>query len=154
MFSRNLSLSRLPTVTRRPRQKKSAAFVPEGGARQRETFLIVLLEQLHRVDECLDHSQGEWNTDEQPRERELPRRCALLLGVISHDLSSLCAGRFTRRTDGDLRHFGFVIGSHVEAVVNSLDQGVADKPDHQEPGHDVHGDVIGVGLRHAVSETL
>ena len=38
--------------------------------------------------------------------------------------------------------------------MNRLDQQIADEADHQQPGHDVHGDVVGIGLRHAVSDVV
>ena len=38
--------------------------------------------------------------------------------------------------------------------MDRLDQQIADEADHQQPGHDVHGHVIGVGLRHAVGDVI
>jgi hypothetical protein len=40
---------------------------------------ILLLEQLHRIDDCLDHAQRERNANEGPSQHEMQRGRAGLL---------------------------------------------------------------------------
>src|SRR6516225_1041770 len=48
------------------------------------------------------------------------------------------------------RHFGLTLGPHVEALMHRLDKQVAEETDQQKASHDVHGHVVGIGLRYAV----
>jgi hypothetical protein len=59
----------------------------------------LLLEQLHRVDQRLQHAERERDADEAPGQYELQRRRAVLLVCICHRCSSLCAGRFAGGAD-------------------------------------------------------
>src|SRR6201996_434848 len=38
---------------------------------------------------------------------------------------------------------------HVMPIVDGSDQEIGDEANHQQPGHDVHGDIIGLGFRNA-----
>src|SRR5208282_282597 len=77
--------------------------------------------------------------------------CASLAIVL---FLPLCAGRFARGGDGRLRALGFVVWFHMEACVHGLDHEVTDEADHQQPGHDVHGAVVGLRLRHAMIDLV
>src|SRR5262252_2464335 len=91
-----------------------------------------------------------------PTHAQASARCQALVpsgfrSVILFPL--LSSGRLGGAND-HLRPLGFVIGLHVEATVDCLNQQVADKADHQESRHDVHSDVISLCRRHAVRNII
>src|SRR5665213_1579834 len=47
-----------------------------------------------------------------------------------------------------------IVRTHVEPLIHRLDEEVAYEADHQQPGHDVHGGVVGLRLRHAVIDVV
>ncbi len=58
-------------------------------------------------------------------------------------------GLSTRRLEIGIR-FGF----HVMALVDCLDAEIGEEADHEQPGHDVHGGVVRLRLRHAVGDVV
>src|SRR6185437_10556438 len=47
-----------------------------------------------------------------------------------------------------------IVACHLIARAHGLDEVVADEADHEQPGHDVHGRVVGLRLRHAVGDVV
>jgi hypothetical protein len=62
-------------------------------------------------------------------------------------LRTPCHGLSARRLK-----FGFGFGLHVVTLVDRLDAEIGEEANHEQPGHDVHGGVVGLRLRHAVRD--
>src|SRR6185437_16747348 len=43
---------------------------------------------------------------------------------------------------------------HVVFLAHRIDEEIADEADHQQYRHDVHRDVVGLGLRHAMRDVV
>src|SRR6185312_10533573 len=67
-------------------------------------------------------------------------------GILAYGDSIIASLRPTGR---GLRQIGIHFVLHVVALVDRLDAEVGDEADHEQPGHDVHGGVVGLRLRHA-----
>src|SRR4029077_16765898 len=72
--------------------------LPSDLRRRRRPVWLLLLEQLHGIEECLEHTKGERDPDDAPGERELRGAGAMLSvgGVRQFDRAhvrvSLCGG--------------------------------------------------------------
>jgi hypothetical protein len=69
----------LESTLRRSAYKKSAATFPLKGDGVRRVGVVQLLEQFHRIDERLQHTEGEWNADKPPSDHKLQRRRACMI---------------------------------------------------------------------------
>ena len=102
-------------------------FIPVGSL---EATSLLLLEQLQRVDHCLDHAPDERNT-RAPASAKCSGVVVWLMQAVPSVCHAHCVGFFVR---------------HMMSVVDRLDQEIGDEADDQKPGHDVHGDVIGLAF--------
>ena len=116
---------------------------PAGRSSDRPDF-ATLLEQLQRVDQSAVNAPQQRDADEGPGQRQLEGgRAAAIVVRSSCPPPSSHADRLVDRLE-----------RHVMPIVDRLDQEIGDEADHQKPGHDVHGDIIGLGLRNAAVDLV
>src|SRR3979490_3183797 len=75
--------------------------------------------------------------------------CAIMFSLFDCLCSAgHCLGMARRCLSTRRLNLGIHFGFHVMALVDCLDAEVRKESDDQQSGHDVHGGVVGLGLRH------